>query len=78
MANYGGYAFVECTAANKPAVRLVLMQGVVPRTFRERAAYVANGDPAGQSDSIAGKVTMSKDRPVLARWCRPVVGACVK
>ena len=30
-ATYVGYAFVECTAANTPAVRLVLLQGVPPK-----------------------------------------------
>ena len=49
-ANYGGYAFVECTAANKPGGAAGADAGVVPRGApRERAAAVAGGDPAGQS-----------------------------
>ena len=79
-ANYGGYAFVECTAANKPAVRLVLMQGVVPAALpasapRPSLAVILPGTP----DSIAGKdVSVSKDPagPGQMVSC-PVVGACV-
>ncbi len=79
-ANYGGYAFVECTAANKPAVRLVLMQGVVPKDLpasapRPSLAVILPGNP----DSVAGKeVTVSKDPagPGQMVSC-PVVGACV-
>jgi hypothetical protein len=79
-ANYGGYAFVECTAANKPAVRLVLMQGVVPKDLpasapRPSLAVILPGSP----DGIAGKeVTVSKDPagPGQIVSC-PVVGACV-
>src|SRR5688500_9927748 len=79
-ANYGGYAFVECTAANKPAVRLVLMQGVVPPALpasapRPSLAVILPGGP----DGIAGKeVTVSKDPagPGQMVSC-PVVGACV-
>ena len=79
-ANYGGYAFIECTAANKPAVRLVLMQGVVPKDLpasapRPSLAVILPGSP----DTIAGKeVTVSKDPagPGQMVSC-PVVGACV-
>ena len=79
-ANYGGYAFVECTAASKPAVRLVLMQGVVPKDLpasapRPSLAVILPGSP----DTIAGKeVTVSKDPagPGQMVSC-PVVGACV-
>lgn len=78
--NYVGYGFVECTAANKPAVRLVLMQGVVPPTLpasapRPSLAVILPGSP----DSVAGKeVTVSKDPagPGQMVSC-PVVGACV-
>jgi len=78
--NYVGYAFAECTAANKPAVRLVLMQGVVPPALpasapRPSLAVILPGGP----DSVAGKeVTVSKDPagPGQMVSC-PVVGACV-
>ena len=78
--NYVGYAFVECTAANQPAVRLVLMQGVVPPTLpasapRPSLAVILPGSP----DSVAAKeVTVSKDPagPGQMVSC-PVVGACV-
>jgi hypothetical protein len=79
-ANYGGYAFVECTAANKPAVRLVLMQGVVPKDLpasapRPSLAVILPGSP----DSIAGKeVKVSKDPAGDGQMVScPVVGACV-
>ena len=79
-ANYGGYAFVECTPASKPAVRLVLMQGVVPKDLpasapRPSLAVILPGSP----DSVAGKeVTVGKDPagPGQVLSC-PVVGACV-
>ena len=79
-ANYVGYAFVECTAANQPAVRLVLMQGVIPATLpasapRPSLAVILPGSP----DSVAAKeVTVSKDPagPGQMVSC-PVVGACV-
>jgi hypothetical protein len=79
-ANYGGYAFVECTAANKPAVRLVLMQGVVPKDLpasapRPSLAVILPGSP----DSIAGKeVVLSKDPAGAGQIVScPVVGSCV-
>ena len=79
-ANYGGYAFIECNAANKPAVRLVLMQGVVPPALpasapRPSLAVILPGSP----DSIAGKeVTLSKDPAGAGQIVScPVVGACV-
>jgi hypothetical protein len=79
-ANYNGYAFVECTAANTPAVRLVLLQGVVPAALpatapRPSLALVLTGSP----DSISGKeITLSKDPggPGQVVSC-PVVGSCV-
>jgi hypothetical protein len=79
-ANYLGYAFVECSAANKPAVRLVLMQGVVPKDLpasapRPSLAVILPGAP----DSIAGKeVAVSKDPAGAGQLVScPVVGACV-
>jgi hypothetical protein len=80
VGNYNGYAFVECTAEKKPAVRLVLLQGVVPPALpasapRPSLAVILPGSP----DSIAGKeVTLSKDPagPGQIVSC-PVVGACV-
>ena len=79
-ANYGGYAFVECSAANKPAVRLVLMQGVVPKDLpasapRPSLAVILPGSP----DSIAGKeVVLSKDPAGAGQIVScPVVGSCV-
>ena len=79
-ANYVGYAFVDCTAASKPPVRLVLMQGVVPPTLpasapRPSLAVILPGSP----DSVAAKeVAVSKDPagPGQMVSC-PVVGACV-
>ena len=79
-ANYVGYAFVECTAANTPAVRLVLMQGVPPKDLpasapRPSLALILPGGP----DSIAGKdATLSKDPAGAGQIVScPVVGACV-
>jgi hypothetical protein len=79
-ANYVGYAFVECTAANKPAVRLVLMQGVPPKDLpasapRPSLAVILPGSP----DSIAGKdAALSKDPAGAGQIVScPVVGACV-
>src|SRR5918993_1449514 len=79
-ANYNGYGFVECTAANTPVVRLVLLQGVVPAALpatapRPSLALVLTGSP----DSIAGKdILLSKDPagPGQVVSC-PVVGSCV-
>jgi hypothetical protein len=79
-ANYVGYAFVECTAAKQPAVRLVLMQGVPPKDLpasapRPSLALILPGSP----DSIAGKdATLSKDPAGAGQIVScPVVGACV-
>ncbi len=80
-AQYGGYAFVECTATNAPAVRLVLMQGVVPPALpasapRPSLAVILPGSP----DAIAGKkdVPLSKDPAGPGRIVScPVVGECV-
>jgi len=79
-ANYGGYAFVECTATNKPAVRLVLMQGVVPAALPATAPrpFLAVILP-GTVDTITGKdIALSKDPagPGTIVSC-PVVGSCV-
>src|SRR5688572_1470271 len=78
--NYGGYAFIECTAANQSAVRLVLMQGVVPPALpasapRPSLAVILPGSP----DDIAGKeVALSKDPAGAGQIVScPVVGACV-
>lgn len=77
---YRGYAFVECTASNAPAVRLVLLQGVVPATLpagapRPSLALVL----PGSADSVAGKeITLSKDPAGPGRIVScPVVGDCV-
>lgn len=78
--NYNGYAFVECTAANAAAVRLVLLQGVVPPALpasapRPSLAVILTGSP----DSIGGKeVPLTKDPagPGQIVSC-PVVGSCV-
>ena len=62
-ANYNGYGFVECTVSNTPAVRLVLLQGVVPAALptsapRPSLALILTGAP----NSIAGKeMNLSKD-----------------
>jgi hypothetical protein len=79
-AQYNGYAFVECTAANAPAVRLVLMQGIVPATLpasgpRPSLALIL----PGPADSIAGKeIALSKDPAGAGRILScPVVGECV-
>lgn len=79
-AQYSGYAFVECTASNAPAVRLVLLQGVVPATLpasapRPSLAIVL----PGTSDAIAGKeIALSKDPAGMGTIVScPVVGSCV-
>ena len=79
-ANYNGYGFVECTASNAPAVRLVLLQGVVPAALptsapRPSLALILTGAP----DSIAGKeIALSKDPAGPGRIVScPVVGECV-
>jgi hypothetical protein len=79
-AQYNGYASVECTASNEPAVRLVLLQGVVPATLpasapRPSLALILTGN----ADSIAGKeIALSKDPAGPGRIIScPVVGDCV-
>jgi hypothetical protein len=79
-AQYNGYASVECTVSNEPAVRLVLLQGIVPATLpasapRPSLALIL----AGSADSIAGKeIALSKDPAGPGRIVScPVVGDCV-
>jgi hypothetical protein len=79
-AQYSGYAFVECTASNAPAVRLVLLQGVVPATLpasapRPSLALVL----AGNTESLVGKeIALSRDAAGPGRIIScPVVGDCV-
>jgi hypothetical protein len=79
-AQYNGYAFVECTASNAPAVRLVLMQGLVPAALPASAPRpsLALILPGGV-DGIAGKeIALSKDPAGAGRILScPVVGDCV-
>jgi hypothetical protein len=77
---YNGYAFVECTAANKPAVRLVLLTGVVPATLpasapRPSLALIL----PGTADTVSGKeIALSKDPAGAGQIVScPVVGSCV-
>ena len=79
-AQYNGYAFVECTASNAPAVRLVLLQGVVPATLpasapRPSLALIL----PGTADSVSGKeIKLSKDPAGTGQIVScPVVGSCV-
>lgn len=79
-AQYSGYAFVECTASNMPAVRLVLLQGVVPATIpatppRPSLALVL----PGTVNSIVGReIALSKDPSGSGTIVScPVVGSCV-
>lgn len=79
-AQYNGYAFVECTASNTPAVRLVLLQGVVPAALpatapRPSLALVLTGT----ATSIVGaEIALSKDPAGPGRIVScPVVGECV-
>jgi hypothetical protein len=79
-AQYAGYAFAECTASNTPAVRLVLIQGLVPAGLpasapRPSLALILTGAP----DAIVGKeIALSKDAAGPGRILScPVVGDCV-
>jgi hypothetical protein len=81
-AQYSGYAFVECTAANAPAVRLVLMQGVVPAALpaaapRPSLAVVLPGSPGNIDTSVGKEIALSKDPAAPGIVSCPVVGQCV-
>lgn len=77
---YRGYAFVECTASNAAAVRLVLLQGVVPATLpasapRPSLAVILTG---GVNGVVGKEIALSKDPAGPGRIVScPVVGECV-
>jgi hypothetical protein len=77
---YAGYAFVECTATNTPAVRLVLLTGVVPATLPASAptpnlSLILNG---AVDAIVSKKVPLSTGPADAGRIVScPVVGDCV-
>jgi hypothetical protein len=79
-AQYSGYAFEECTASNAPALRLVLLQGLVPATLpasapRPSLAIILAGITEG---SVGKEIQISKDPASAGRMLScPVVGDCV-
>ena len=80
-ANYSGYAYTDCGPADGAAVRLVLVQGVVPagvpdRLPRPSIDVLVNG----ALDAVAGHpITIGPENTpgvaAVARSC-PVVGRC--
>jgi hypothetical protein len=78
---YGGYAFADCGPTNKPAVRVVLMQGPVPEGIpatrpRPSIELLVNGSVAQAAAELPVNAEASKSGTGVAALSCPVVGAC--
>jgi hypothetical protein len=79
VGQYGGYAYADCTAAKRDAVRIVLMTGPVPaampakppRPSLELLVYAPVDKAAGQTFTVS----RAADAAGAALTC-PVVGEC--
>ena len=78
---YGGYAFTDCGPTNKPAVRVVLMQGPVPAGIpatrpRPSIELLVNGSVAQAVADLSVNAEAAKSGTGVAALSCPVVGAC--